>query len=195
MLKFTILITILIYVNGAATSTEEDLKDQLLLKILETKNRAFDQVQTIKVLANGHLNKFNALVTEMVEKSKSDMDILKKELGNTNESCYDKAADDIDNNALKTIAQFKSCIEKVTDAVDTDMESIAFEASLLAKEIQNTENINEELYRKVAEFAESFQFAKYMEKLGKCKANSNLPRFKRQISETWISYKQCLFRE
>lgn len=66
------------------------------------------------------------------------METLKNELHNTNKaSCKEKTKNNIDDVALKTITHFQSCIEKVTDAADTDMNSLAFERSLLAKEIHN----------------------------------------------------------
>lgn len=66
------------------------------------------------------------------------METLKKEqLGNTNDASCDKVENNINDAGLNTIAHFKSCIEKVTDAADTDMNSLAFEGSLLTKEIQS----------------------------------------------------------
>ncbi|XP_011156090.1 uncharacterized protein LOC105193374 [Solenopsis invicta] len=189
MLKITIIAILAL----ASAATDEDSKDRLLLIILEAKNRAFDQVQTIKMLAATNVDKFTVRVTEMVEKSRSDMEILQKELINTNDVC-DKAKNNIDDAALKTIAHFQFCVEKITDAVDSDMNSLAFEGSLLTKEIQNTKTINDDvLQHKVTDFdTKSFQFANYVQKLEKCETQSNLLRLKRQISETLTSYKQCL---
>ncbi|XP_011698377.1 PREDICTED: uncharacterized protein LOC105456204 [Wasmannia auropunctata] len=192
MLKFTI-IAILTFANAATASTEEDSKDPLLFIILAAKNRAFDQVQSIKMLAATNVDKFIPRVNEMVEKARSDMETLKKEHISANDASCNNAKTNIDDAALKTIAHFKSCVEKVTDAVDTDMNSLAFEGSLLTKEIHDTKTVNDELRRKVADFDEkSFQFAKYLSKLEKCETQSNLPRLKRQISEILTSYKRCL---
>lgn len=52
-------------------SMEEDTKNQLLLIIFGAKNRAFDQVQTIKILAANNINKFIIRVSEMVKKVSS----------------------------------------------------------------------------------------------------------------------------
>ncbi|XP_011877377.1 PREDICTED: uncharacterized protein LOC105567267 [Vollenhovia emeryi] len=192
MLKFTIILAILSFTN-AATAPTEDSKDQLLLMILEAKNRAFNQIQTLKLLAATDVEKFITRVNEMVETARSDMETLKNELGNINDTSCEKSKNNINDYALKTIAHFQSCVEKVTDSADADMNSLAFEGSLLTKEIQYTETINKELLHKVTDFeAKSFQFAKYMQKLEKCETQSNLPRFKRQISETLTSYKRCL---
>lgn len=70
--------------------------------------------------------------------SRSDMETLKKELVNANDASCDKAKENIDDAALKTIAHFQNCVEKVTYGADTDMNSLSFEGSLLAKEIQDT---------------------------------------------------------
>lgn len=69
------------------------------------------------------------------------MKTLKKELDNTDDASCDKMENNINDAGLKTIAHFKFCVEKVTDAADTDMNSLAFEGSLLTKKIQYTKVI------------------------------------------------------
>lgn len=66
------------------------------------------------------------------------METLKKELDNINNASCDKAKSNIDDAALKTIAHFQYCVEKVTYAADADMNSLAFEGSLLFKAIHDT---------------------------------------------------------
>lgn len=55
-------------VNAAPSLTEEDLKDQLMVTIVEAKNRAYDQILGIKALAANKPEKFINTVNEMVEK-------------------------------------------------------------------------------------------------------------------------------
>ncbi|XP_067211411.1 uncharacterized protein [Linepithema humile] len=199
MLKSAIIITILAFadfqakVNAAATLTNENLKDQLSFTILEAKNRAFDQVQSIKVLASVNFDNFIVRTNEMVQKSSNDMKILREEFNEANDTSCNKAQADIDDAALKTIAHYQTCVEKVTYYAEADLNSLAFDGSLLTKEIQYAKNVDEELYRKVTDLdARSFQFGKYLQRLEKCDTQSNLPRLKRQISEALTSYKQCL---
>lgn len=71
------------------------------------------------------------------------MEALKKEFDAQNASCDVK--DDINNNAVKTVAHFQSCTEKVINYADADMNSLAFDGSLLVKEIDYADVSN--LYR------------------------------------------------
>ncbi|XP_067211410.1 uncharacterized protein [Linepithema humile] len=146
MLKSAIIITILAFadfqakVNAAATLTNENLKDQLSFTILEAKNRAFDQVQSIKVLASVNFDNFIVRTNEMVQKSSNDMKILREEFNEANDTSCNKAQADIDDAALKTIAHYQTCVEKVTYYAEADLNSLAFDGSLLTKEIQYAKN-------------------------------------------------------
>ncbi|XP_020278355.1 uncharacterized protein LOC109852021 isoform X2 [Pseudomyrmex gracilis] len=190
MLKFTIVI-IATLVFHKVNALNEDERDQMKFTILQAKNRAFDQVQGIKALATTENANFIADVNEVVLKSLSDMEALRKEFDTQSASCDVK--DDINNNAVKTVAHFQSCTEKVINYADADMNSLAFDGSLLVKEIDYPDKRTEELSRQVEEYdARSYQFAKYLQRLEKCKTQSNMTRLKRHISEALASYKRCL---
>lgn len=66
------------------------------------------------------------------------MAILKQKSGNTNPVC-DKAKDDINVNALKTISHYQSCVSKVLDNVDWDFQSMSSDTSTLTKDIHAAE--------------------------------------------------------
>ncbi|XP_032684762.1 uncharacterized protein LOC116850509 [Odontomachus brunneus] len=202
MTRFTIVLAILLVAladiqsNVAKAYSDEEenpLKEPLLMRILNAKNRAYEQVQKVKLLASTHHENFIERVNEMVEKAWLDMEIMKKKSGNTNPDCDKKVKDDINDNALKTISTYQSCLSKVTDSADWDMQSMSFEASILIKDIHAAKIVDEELYRRTDEFeAKWSQFGQYMKKLNTCNSMSNLPRLKRQISEAHTSYMQCL---
>ncbi|XP_019887978.1 uncharacterized protein LOC105281798 isoform X2 [Ooceraea biroi] len=179
-------------INVALALTEEDLKDQLMVTIIEAKNRAFELVQGIRALAANKPEKFIGTVDQMVQNSLNDMETLKKQSGTVNDvSCNEKS--NIEDAALKTISQYQTCIEKVIDSADADLSYLASDGNLLMKEIQYAKSINEELRKQVLDIeARSYKFGKYVQKLEKCDTQSNLVRLTRQISEALARYKQCL---
>lgn len=188
MLKFTTIVILAFFniqmkVNAAPSLTEEDLKDQLMVTIVEAKNRAYDQILGIKALAANKPEKFINTVNEMVEKAWYDIETLKQESGNINDAVCDEK-NNINNNALKTISHYQNCIEKVIESADADMSYLASDGDQLRKEIEYATNINEELRNRVTDIEErSYKFGKYLQNLEKCDTQSNLIRLKRQISE------------
>lgn len=67
------------------------------------------------------------------------MKILREEFNEANDVSCNKAQVDIDDAASKTITHYKTCVEKVTYYAEADLNSLAFDGSLLMKEIEYAE--------------------------------------------------------
>lgn len=64
------------------------------------------------------------------------MKVLKEEFNKANDVSCDKVQDVIDDAALKTITHYQTCVEKVTSYAEADLNSLAFDGSLITKEIE-----------------------------------------------------------